>query len=241
MSDKPLPLADAASVEAVLISQKNAKQAEHHLRFFKTAPGEYGAGDKFLGLTVPQVRAVAKRSLALGLIDVGRLLDSPWHEVRLCALQILVGKFRRAGEEERRDIVGLYLKNTARINNWDLVDLSVSILGEWFADKDRAVLYEMARSQLLWERRMAMVGTLTFIKKGDFADALAIAEMLLSDSADLMHKAVGWMLREVGKKDADVLREFLARHYRQMPRTALRYAIERFPDDERRAWLLKPR
>ena len=240
MSDKLVCLTDAASISAVLQSRANPRQAEHHLRFFKTGPGEYGEGDKFLGLTVPQVRAVSKLGAGIALDEVRCLLDSPWHEVRLCALQILVLQFRRADEKQREHIVSLYLQRAERINNWDLVDLSVNILGEWYSGRDRTKLYELARSSSLWERRMAMVATHVFIKRGDIADALRIAEILLSDAHDLTHKAVGWMLREVGKQDMSALKRFLAEHYRRLPRTTLRYAIEKFPEDERRAWLKKP-
>ena len=240
MKDKLSPLIDAAAITAVLQDKASPRQAEHHLRFFKTGPGEYGEGDQFLGLTVPQVREVSKRGLKTSLEEIARLLDSPWHEVRLCALQILVLQFRKADEEYRESIIKLYLQRTERINNWDLVDLSVSILGEWYSGRDRAKLYELALSSSLWERRMAMVATHVFIKRGDVEDALRIAEILLSDHHDLTHKAVGWMLREVGKQDMPALKWFLTEHYPRLPRTSLRYAIEKFPEDERRVWLKNP-
>ena len=241
MSNKLSSFNDADGIAAALQAQANPRQAEHHLRFFKTGPGEYGEGDCFLGLTVPQVRSVSKRCGGVNLEEIRRLLDSPWHEVRLCALQIMVLQFRKAGEAERERIVSLYLERTERINNWDLVDLSVSILGEWYSGRDRAELYELAYSRNLWERRMAIVSTHVFIKRGDIGDTLRIAGILLSDPHDLTHKAVGWMLREVGKQDITALKSFLAEHYAMLPRTALRYAIEKFPEDERRAWLRRPR
>lgn len=225
------------AVTEALLALADPRQAAHHRRFFKTGPGEYGEGDKFLGLTVPQVRSIAKRCRELDLNGIRQLLGSPWHEVRLCALQIMVMQFRKGDEMQKAGIAELYLQSTEHINNWDLVDLSVNILGEWYLDKVRAPLYRLAYSASLWERRMAMVATHVFIKNGEFRDALAIAEILLSDRHDLTHKAVGWMLREVGKKDIAALKVFLAQHYRSLPRTSLRYAIERFPETERLAWL----
>ena len=206
--------------------------------FFKTGKGEYAEGDKFLGLTVPATRAIAKRYRDLPLPAVKRLLASPWHEHRLCALLLLEERFRRE-PGEREKIYRFYLANTRRINNWDLVDLSAPrIVGEWLKDKDRAPLYLLAASKSLWERRIAMVACFAFIYEGESRDALAIAERLLGDKHDLMHKAVGWMLREVGKRCSEkALLGFLRRHYRRLPRTALRYAIERFPEKRRKALL----
>lgn len=204
-------------------------------RFFKTGKGEYAEGDKFLGLTVPATRAIAKKHHGLPLSEVTSLLRSPWHEHRLCALLLLGEQFRRGAPELREKIYKLYLANTRFINNWDLVDLSAPrIVGAWLKDKSRAPLYRLAKSQLLWERRIAMLSCFAFIYDGESADALKIARLLLGDEHDLMHKAVGWMLREVGKRCSEkTLLDFLKTNYAAMPRTALRYAIERFPEAKR--------
>lgn len=202
--------------------------------FFKTGPGQYGQGDVFAGIAVPQSRLMAKKYAHLPLADVGQLLQSEVHEERLVALLILIGKYK--GDPDK--IAKFYLANLGRVNNWDLVDVSApGILGAHLLNKDRAVLYRLARSKVLWERRVAIISTLAFIRKGEFDDTLKIAEMLLSDRHDLMHKAVGWMLREVGKRDLATEEVFLQKHCRSMPRTALRYAIERLPEQERRAYM----
>ena len=208
-------------------------------RFFKTGRGEYAEGDKFLGLSVPATRAIAKQYLHLPLGDLRRLLASPWHEHRLCALLLLEERFRRGGPELREKIYGLYLASTSRINNWDLVDLSAPrIVGEWLKGRDRAPLYRLAGSKLLWERRIAMLSCFAFIYDGDCRDALKIARLLLGDRHDLMHKAVGWMLRETGKRCSEKeLLAFLRANYARLPRTALRYAIERFPEKRRKRLL----
>lgn len=207
-------------------------------RFFKTGPGEYGEGDVFLGVRVPAVRTLAKQGDALRLPAVLRILQSRFHEERLLALLLLVRRFERGDEATRREIFELYLRETRRINNWDLVDVSApNIVGAWLRDRPRGILRELARSASLWERRIAIVATLAFIRAGDFADTLAISRLLLRDPHDLIHKATGWMLREVGKRDAPTLRSFLATHAAAMPRTMLRYAIERLPVAERQSWL----
>lgn len=207
-------------------------------RFFKTGPGQYGEGDKFLGVMVPQTRLVVKEFRDAPLAEVVKLLRSPWHEDRLCALLLFVDLFERGDDPLRKKIYTLYLKNTRYINNWDLVDLSApKIVGPYLDGGSRALLYRFVRSKDLWERRIAVLATFPYIRNADFADALSIAEKLLSDDEDLMHKAVGWMLREVGKKDVAVLDGFLKKHYRKMPRTALRYAIERFPEVKRKKYL----
>ena len=206
-------------------------------RFFKTGPGQYGQGDVFIGITVPASRQLAKKYAAeITLADVKTLLHSQIHEERLVALLMLVQKYQ--GEPEKT--TKFYLENLDRVNNWDLVDLTApSILGAFLLDRreDRSILYRLARSKVLWERRVSIVSTYAFIRKNDFADTLKISEMLLSDSHDLMHKAVGWMLREVGKRDPAAEEGFLKQHYKKMPRTALRYAIERFSEDKRRAYM----
>ena len=207
-------------------------------RFFKCGPGEYGEGDRFIGLTVPAQRRVARQFRDLPLAEVDVLLHSPVHEERLTALFIMVDQFRRH-EARRGGIVSLYLRRLRRVNNWDLVDSSApQILGAWLLDKPRGRLDRLARSRNLWERRVAIVATLRFIANGESADAIRIATLLLHDEHDLIHKATGWMLREVGKRASEeALRAFLARHAARMPRTMLRYAIERLPPRERARWL----
>ena len=201
-------------------------------RFFKTGKGEYGEGDKFLGVTVPNARKVAKDYTDSQMSVVEALLESEWHECRLCALLMLVQKYKHSKDE----VVSFYLSHTKGINNWDLVDLSAPyILGDYLVDKtDRSVLYRLSDSSVLWEQRIAVVSTLMFIRHNQFDDTILLAEKLLTARHDLMHKAVGWMLREVGKKDEGLLVEFLERHHTQMPRTMVRYAVERLPKERRR-------
>ena len=208
-------------------------------RFFKTGPGQYGAGDVFAGITVPVTRKLARKYCDLPLGDAAELLKSPIHEERLLALLILVEKARRGDDATRKRIYGLYLKNTRTINSWDLVDLSAEhIVGAWLAGGNREKLYRLAKSKSLWERRIAIVATFHDIKRGRPDHTLALADVLMEDRHDLIHKAVGWMLREVGKRcSPDTLRAFLRTRYRSMPRTMLRYAIEHFPADERKAYL----
>ncbi len=211
---------------------------EYLPRFFKTGKGQYGEGDRFLGVVVPNTRRVAKRHKDAPQEVVAELLQSPWHECRLCALLMLVERFRKSGEGGRKETYGFYLSHTGRINNWDLVDLSAPyIVGEYLKDKPRGDLYRLAGSPLLWEQRIAVVATLTLIRQDEFADTLALAGQLLGHRHDLMHKAVGWTLREVGKRDKHALTAFLDAHAREMPRTMLRYAIEKFPDEERKYYL----
>ncbi len=207
-------------------------------RFFKTGPGEYGEGDRFRGIKVPMVRAVASEYRGLPFPEVKRLLSSPFHEDRLAALDILARQFKRGDDALREKIYRHYLGGARWINNWDLVDMSAPhILGAYLEDRDRTPLYKLARSKNLWERRMAILATLWFIRKKDFTDALRIADLLVAAPEDLLHKAVGWMLREVGKRDRKAEESFLARHCRTMPRTMLRYAIEHFPEPRRQAYL----
>jgi len=214
------------------------ERANNLQRFFKTGPGEYGEGDVFLGIKVPELRKVAKEFQGLSLADVKRLLRSPIHEERLLALLVLVLAYSKGDERKREKIFDLYLKNTKFINNWDLVDLSAGhIVGAFLADRDRSMLLDLARSNNLWDRRIAILATSYYIKDGDFKDALEISEILLSDEEDLIHKAVGWMLREVGKRDLKAEESFLKRHHGVMPRTMLRYAIERFPERKRLRYL----
>ncbi len=206
--------------------------------FFKTGPGQYGEGDIFLGIRVPAVRKLAKEYQKLSPENILPLLKSPYHEVRLFALIFLVNTFAKADETTQKKIYDLYLANTRYINNWDLVDLSApNIVGAFLFTKSRKPLYQLSRSKSLWERRIAILATFYFIKNNQFADALKIAGILLKDKEDLIHKAVGWMLREVGKRDVKHLEEFLKKHCRVMPRTMLRYAIEKFTPARRKMFL----
>jgi 3-methyladenine DNA glycosylase AlkD len=202
-------------------------------------PGEYSEGDQFLGIRIPDLRSLVKKANAVTLRQAVTLLHSEWHEERFMGLLLMENRFEHAGEESlQEEIVKAYLANTRWVNNWDLVDASApSILGAWLLPRKRSVLMELVRSENLWERRIAIVSTLTLIRAGEFVDTLRLTERLLGDPEDLMHKACGWMLREVGKKDRDILIFFLGKHAPVMPRTMLRYAIERFPQQERRAWL----
>ncbi len=208
-------------------------------RFFKTGPGHYGEGDKFLGVVVPDIRAAVKKFTDLSLTDLQKLLDSPYHEDRLGALLIAVVKYSRADKKEQKYIYKWYLKNTKRINNWDLVDLTAEkIIGPYLEDKDKKVLFKFIKSKNLWERRIAILSTFHYIKKGDCELTLRLAQLLLKDKHDLMHKAAGWMLREVGKRCGEENEEkFLKKYYQQMPRTMLRYAIERFAENKRLKYL----
>ena len=213
-------------------------RAKHALRFFKTGPGQYGEGDRFLGLTVPTLRALAREHRALARRDLTRLLKSQWHEERALALLILVHQYMRGTDAERQAIYTIYLKHTRHINNWDLVDCSAEhIVGAHLRGRDRATLTRLARSKLLWERRIAILSTHHYIKRRDFGETIRVARLLLNDEHDLIHKAVGWMLREVGKRDRSVAEAFLKRHAARMPRTMLRYAIERFPPALRRRFM----
>ena len=208
-------------------------------RFFKTGSGEYGEGDRFLGIRGPTLRKCVKEYRAISLEDTLELLKSPFHEARLLALLILVAKYRSAdGSAERNAVYRAYLGNTEFINNWDLVDCSAEhIVGAHLFSRDRKPLYRLVGSRSLWERRIAVIATFHFIKREDFSDTLAVAELLLHDEEDLIHKAVGWMLREVGKRNLKAEERFLAGHYKEMPRTMLRYAIEKLPETERLAYL----
>ena len=207
-------------------------------RYFKTGPGEYAEGDIFIGVQVPYIRKVAGRYQGLSIKDTLSLLKSAIHEERLLALLILVLKFAKADQLERKKIYLSYLAHTRYINNWDLVDLTAHhIVGAFLEDKSRKLLYSLARSRSLWERRIAILATFYFIRQREFSDALSIGRMLLRDKEDLIHKASGWMLREVGKRDKSKLVYFLDKYRLKMPRTMLRYAIERFPEPERKKYL----
>lgn len=217
----------------------DAKKAKILEGFFKTRPGEYGEGDRFLGVTVPSLRGIAKKYKGLTLSEIDQLLSSPIPEERLTSLLVLVQKYSKSQEYDKKEIVEYYLRNASRINNWDLVDLSApQILGAFLlSEKNRRVLYKFSKSKNLWERRISIITTLTFIRNDQFDDALEISAILLNDKHDLIHKAVGWMLREVGNRNISREELFLREHYRNMPRTMLRYAIEKFPERRRRAYL----
>ena len=229
----------ARAASARLAELGDPESAEFSKRFFKTGKGEYGEGDRFRGLSVPVMRQVARACAEMPLGEALRLLKSPYHEDRLVALLMLVRKYARGDDAVRQRIVDAYLANTRYINSWDLVDVSApAILGAHLEQRSRAVLAKLARSQSLWERRIAIVSTAHFIRSGDPKDALRIAEMLLEDEQDLIHKAAGWMLREVGARcSRDILREFLDAHAAVMPRTMLRYSLEHFAPDERAKYL----
>jgi len=235
----------AADVRKELKSMAEPEKAAILQRFFKTGPSQYGEGDIFIGVMVPQSRQVAKKFNQLPLGEVWTLLYSRVHEERLVALLILAWRYSSASSSrEKEEIVKFYLDHIKRVNNWDLVDLSApNILGAHLVDRDgrRRLLYRLAGSENVWERRIAIVATHHFIRNGDFSDTLKIAEMLLQDRHDLIHKAVGWMLREVGKRDAAAEKEFLEKHCSVMPRTMLRYAIERLSERKRRRYMISER
>lgn len=234
---------DAAMWARDLIQEMNhsadPERAEFFARFFKAGAGEYGEGDKFLGgFTVPAMRKLARKYAGLSLTEVQKLLRSRFHEHRFVALEILVHRYERGDAAEKQKVFRLYLANRRFINNWDLVDTSVQyIVGDYLSDRSKSLLYRMARSRKLFERRMAIVATFAYIRNGQFEDAVAIAKILLHDRHDLIHKAVGWMLREVGKRSLNDEIKFLNAHAAEMPRTMLRYAIERFPERQRKFYL----
>lgn len=227
------------SVQKELKKYASPEKAKIFQRFFKTQKGEYGAGDKFIGVTVPEVRKIAKFFSSMDLTEVLSLLSSSIHEDRLCALFILIIQFQKADEKIKQQIYQAYLKNYKYINNWDLVDTSAHhIVGAYLADKPKDILYKLARSKNLWQKRIAIIATFDFIYHQKADETLKIANILLHDEHDLIHKAVGWMLREVGKRvDEKILLKFLDEHYKTMPRTMLRYAIERLPEKMRLAYL----
>jgi 3-methyladenine DNA glycosylase AlkD len=230
----------SASVIKALKSYSSPAKAKASSWFFKTQKGQYGYGDIFMGITVPEQRLVARTYADLPLAEIKKLLSSKVHEHRLTALLILVSQFKSADSRMRSKLVKFYLANLDRVNNWDLVDSSARyILGVYLIDKDRKIVYKLATSQNIWHRRVAIVATQAFIAQNDFGDTLRLAEILLHDTHDLMHKATGWMLREVGKRSPTVLKKFLYTHAKEMPRTMLRYCIEKFPEAERKRYLKK--
>jgi len=223
-----------------LLQLSDPERAKNLSWFFKTGKGQYGEGDVFLGITVPEQRKVAKKYTDLSLNDLQELLNSEIHEHRFTALVILISKYRKAEESSKKEIFDFYLRNTKNINNWDLVDLSAPrIIGDYLLNKDRTTLFKLARSNILWERRISILSTFTFIDNCDFEDALSISELLLHDEHDLIHKAVGWALREIGKRDQNVEEKFLTKHYPNVPRTMLRYAVEKFDEKKRKKYLTK--
>jgi 3-methyladenine DNA glycosylase AlkD len=220
---------------------KDPEKARGLSRFFKTGKGEYGEGDIFLGIPVPLQRKIAKKYPDLSLDNVQRLLSSKMHEHRLVALLILIFQYRRLDGKGKNEIFNFYLQNTSGINNWDLVDLSAPlIIGDYLLTRNKSLLQKLSQSKNLWERRIAIMSTFAFIRNQQFIDTLCIAEMLMHDKHDLIHKAVGWMLREVGKRDEELLEQFLKKYAGEMPRTMLRYAIERFDENKRKAYLKQP-
>ncbi len=222
-----------------LKSHAQPERAKFHARFFKTGPGEYGEGDKFLGLPVPKTRKVARQFRELSFVNIEKCLASKWHEERFAGLLILVDQFKRAKDEKtQKTIYQFLIKHVNSMNNWDLVDTIVHhIIGVYLFERDRKLLYQYVKSKSLWKRRIAIISTYYFIKEKDFDDTLALAEILLHDKEDLIHKAVGWMLREVGNRDRKTEEAFLKKHYKTMPRTMLRYAIEKFPETLRKKYL----
>jgi len=228
----------ARAVSRRLKALADPKRAEASAWFFRTGPGQYGEGDRFLGLDVPTMRRQATAFEDLPLSEIRKLLASPWHEERLVALLVLVRRYARGGGGERERIFRFYLRHARRVNNWDLVDASAPyIVGAHLGRRGVSLLRRLARSSNLWERRIAIVSTAAFIRRGHLDATFDIARRLLKEPYDLIHKAAGWMLREAGKRDPDALRDFLSRHAVEMPRTMLRYSIERFPGPERRRWL----
>ncbi len=221
-----------------LLGLGNKEHAAASQRFFKTGPGQYGEGDVFMGIKVPVLRKLAREYIDLSLKDIKIILQSKYHEQRLLSLLVMVGQFANGSQNKRKSIYQLYLKNTEFINNWDLVDTSAHyIVGPYLSDKSRAPLYKLAQSKSLWERRIAIMATFHYIKNSEFTDTLKIARILLYDQHDLIHKAVGWMLREIGKRRLKEEEDFLKKYYRKMPRTMLRYAIEKFPESKRQRYL----
>lgn len=249
------PSIKAEEIIALLMAESDEKQSRHLMRFFKTGKGEYGEGDKFLGLKVPQTRSIVKEArLSVSLSEIQTLLLSEWHEVRLAGLLLLVEEMKanlpkRKDSEKmlsekakrREEIASFYLKNAKCANNWDLVDLSCEyIIGTYIRFLEvpnYEILYKLAESTNLWEQRISIVTTLDFIRNGIFSPTLHIVDKLITHPHDLIHKAIGWMLREIGKRDLDLLSDFLETHYALLPRTSLRYAIEKLPESERQYWL----
>ena len=235
---KRLRLLKARDVQKRLKKMGNPEHAAISQKFFKTGPGEYGEGDIFIGIRVPVLRKLVKEFKDLPASEVEILLRSPIHEERLLAILLFVRIFKNGDDDVKKDIYDLYLKSTEFINNWDLVDASAEhIVGAYLLDKDRAPLYRLAQSKVLWERRISIMATFHFLKHHEFSETIKICNMLLSDRHDLIHKATGWMLREIGKRDLKIEEKYLKALYKKMPRTMLRYAIEKFPENKRQRYL----
>jgi 3-methyladenine DNA glycosylase AlkD len=235
---KQLQKPKAADLLSELKSVSDPERAMASLRYFKTGKGQYGEGDVFLGVTVPNQRKLAKKFSSLPLAEIKTLLCNKVHECRLTALFILVDQYRKADDKAKEKIVQFYLKNKSYVNNWDLVDSSASyILGNYLIDRPKELLYQLANSKSVWDRRIAIMSTQAFIAANKFSDTLKLSKILLHDPHDLIHKAVGWMLREVGNRSMDTEKQFLEKHATVMPRTMLRYAIEKFPVTERKRFL----
>ncbi len=216
----------------------NFEHANNLQWFFKTGKGQYGEGDVFIGVKVPQIRKVAKRYINLSLLEIKKLLYSRIHEERLCGFLIMVDKFTKSSDTEKKKIFDFYIKNARRANNWDLVDLSChKIVGEYLLKRDKKILYKFAVSKNLWQRRISVISTFYFIKNKKYKDSFKLAKILMDDKHDLIHKAVGWMLREVGNRNLFEEEKFLKKYYKKMPRTMLRYAIEKFEENKRIAYL----
>lgn len=226
------------NIQNELRQLSNKEIAEHSQRFFKTGKGQYGQGDKFLGIRVPVIRKIAKKYSKNSIDECAQLLKSKFHEERLLSLLMLVAIFKKANNEDRKAIYTLYLDSTRFINNWDLVDCSAEhIIGAYLRKTDKQPIYRLAKSDTLWERRISIMSTFHFIKYNEFVDSLRISKILLHDKEDLIHKAVGWMLREIGKRDIETEEVFLRKYYTEMPRTMLRYSIEKFPQNKRKRYL----
>jgi len=235
---KKLRLLKARDVQKRLKKLGNPEHAAISQRFFKTGPGEYGQGDIFIGIRVPVLRKLVKEFKDLPASEVEILLRSPIHEERLLAILLFVRIFKNGDDDVKKDTYDLYLKSTEFINNWDLVDASAEhIVGAYLLDKNKAPLYRLAQSKALWERRIAIISTFYFIKRHEFSETLKISNMLLADRHDLIHKATGWMLREIGNRDLKIEEKYLKALYKKMPRTMLRYAIEKFPEEKRQRYL----
>ncbi len=233
-----LPMTMLNKLKKELKSLADPERARHESRYFKTGKGEYGEGDIFLGIKTVLKRQLAKKYVDLSLKDVEFLMTSKFHDYRQIALFVITNKYIKGDDKLRKEIFNFYLNHTKYINNWDLVDISAhKIVGDYLLNKDRKILYKLAKSKDLWEKRISIISTFAFIDEDDFKDSLQIAEILLHDEHDLIHKAVGWVLREVGKKDQDVEEKFLKKYYSVMPRTILRYAIEKFEENKRQKYL----
>ena len=216
----------------------NKEIAENSKKFFKTGRGQYGEGDRFLGIRVPVLRKLVKKYRGISIDETSQLLKSEFHEERLLSLFILIDIFKKAKREDKKTVYNLYLDNTKFINNWDLVDCSAEhIVGAYLRRIKKQPIYDLANSEILWERRISIISTFHFIKNNEFVDSLKISEILLHDEEDLIHKAVGWMLREIGKRDIEAEEGFLRKYCNEMPRTMLRYAIEKFPEEKRKRYL----